>query len=340
MPSPASFPAYVVEASDGGLRGRVQTLGIEALSAGEVLLEAAWSSVNYKDALAATGRGRLIRRFPMVPGIDVCGRVLESSDARWRPGQWVIATGHELGTGHTGGYAALVRVPADWLVALPEGLSPREAMLLGTAGFTVGLAIERLFDNHQTPTQGPLLVTGATGGVGSLSVDVLATLGFEVIALTSKAGQTEHLRALGASEVWIRDALVLGDAPLESARLGGGIDTLGGEVLSWLLRSTCAWGNVVSVGLAASALLPVGVMPFILRGVSLLGVSASNCPAARRAPVWQRLAGAWRPRRLEAVLAGEIGLDGLPAAFESLLEGRVRGRWLVRLPAADRPWSP
>jgi putative YhdH/YhfP family quinone oxidoreductase len=340
MASPTSFPAWVVESVDGAVHGRLRSLEVEALSPGDVLLEAAWSSVNYKDALAATGRGRLIRQFPMVPGIDVCGRVLESSDARWRPGQWVIATGHELGTGHTGGYAGRVRVPADWLVALPADLSPREAMLLGTAGFTVGLAVDRLFDNHQTPELGPLLVTGATGGVGSLAVNVLSRLGFEVIALTGKSGQEGYLEGLGASEVWQRDGLTLGSGPLESARLGGGVDNLGGEVLSWMLRSTRPWGNVVTVGLAASAELSVGVMPFILRGVSLLGVTASNCPTGRRAAVWERLAGAWRPARLEDTLAGEIGLEELPMAFLCLLEGRVRGRWLVRLPGAERADRP
>jgi len=334
MASPASFPAYVLESTATGVHGRVTDVGLDALSSGEVLIEAAWSSVNYKDALAATGQGRLIRHFPMVPGIDVCGRVFKSDDPRWLPGQWVIATGFELGTTHTGGYAAFVRVPGDWVVALPAGLSPREAMLLGTAGFTVGLAVERLLDNHQTPALGPLLVTGATGGVGSLAIDLLAKLGFEVVALTGKPGAEVYLREQGASAVWSRDVLARGDAPLEAACLGGGIDTLGGEVLSWMLRSTRPWGNVVAVGLAASATLPVGVLPFILRGVALLGVTASNCPAARRAPIWQRLAGEWRPSRLEAALAGEITLEQLPEAFASLLEGRVRGRWLVRLPAA------
>jgi acrylyl-CoA reductase (NADPH) len=335
MPSPASFPAYVVERHEGRVAGAVRAIALEDLSPGEVLLEAVWSSVNYKDALAATGRGRLIRNFPMVPGIDVCGRVLESSVPQWQPGDWVLATGQDLGTQHTGGYAARVRVPADWLVALPSGLTPREAMLLGTAGFTVALAVERLLDNHQSPEAGPLLVTGATGGVGSIAIDVLSRLGFEVVALTGKPEAREHLRQLGAQAVWLRDELERGDAALESACLGGGIDSLGGEVLSWLVRSTRPWGNVVSVGLAASSELPLSVMPFILRGVSLLGVTASNCPAGRRPGLWQRLAGEWRPRRLEATLAGETTLEGLPAVFESLLAGQVRGRWLVRLPGAE-----
>lgn len=330
------FRAYQVVADAAACKGEVVELALADLSPGEVLVQAAWSSVNYKDALAATGQGRIIRHFPMVPGIDVAGVVVRSEDSRYPVGSRVLATGFELGTAHTGGYADLVRVPGDWVVAVPAALTLRDAMLLGTAGFTMALCMERLEANGQQPALGPLLVSGATGGVGGFCIDVLSQRGFEVIALTAKAEAETALRQRGASSVWLRESLTPGQAPLEPAMLGGGIDNLGGEVLGFMLRSTRPWGNVVSVGLAESSGCPVSVLPFILRGVALLGVSSANCPVNRRTGLWQRLAGDLRPRSLAAMPVAEVELEELPQAFAALLEGRFQGRHLVRL--GDAGW--
>lgn len=330
------FFAFRVRDHGGDTVGGVESVRIDALSPGEVVIRVAWSSVNYKDALAATGRGRLIRHFPMIPGIDLAGIVVASSDARWEVGQRVLVTGYDLGTQHTGGYAEYARVPAHWPVAVPAALSLREAMVLGTAGFTTALCIARLEDNHQHPGMGPLLVSGASGGVGGFCIEALSRLGFEVIALTSKPDAVAFLRDLGAHEVWLTGGMSFSTAPLASAQLGGGIDNLGGEVLAWMLKATRPWGNVVSVGLAASADLSTSVMPFILRGVSLLGVSSSNCPPDRRPGLWQRLCADLLPASLARERVREISLENLPSAFQALLNGTHSGRYLVAV--GDRTW--
>lgn len=313
---------------------RLETLQLDELSPGEVVIRACYSSVNYKDALAATGRGRILRRFPLVGGIDVAGVVEHSGDDRFRAGDAVLVTGCGLGESHDGGYAERVRVPADWVVPLPAGFSLREAMVLGTAGFTAALAIDRLEQNGQTPAHGPVLVSGATGGVGSVAVDLLAGRGYEVVALSRKPDTGGYLAALGASRVLDTAEAVHGDAPLEKAQWGGAIDNVGGDVLAWLTRTVKPWGSIAGIGLAGGAELHTTVMPFILRGISLLGITSANCPVERRQRVWQRLATDLKPRHLERMVAGVVTLDTLPDVFGRVLSGDHRGRFLVEI---DQP---
>ncbi|SRR5579885_56661 len=326
-----NFRAYRVYEEAGGVRGRLETARFEQLPPGEVVIRVCYSSVNYKDALAATGRNKIIRAFPRIPGIDAAGVVESSAVPDFKRGDRVIVTGHELGTGHDGGYAGMARVPAAWVVPLPAGLSLREAMALGTAGFTVGLCLQRLEENGQRPEAGPFLVSGATGGVGSIAIDVLSARGYAVTALTGKAGAQAYLRALGAAEILDRNTLSLGTQPLEKAIWGGAIDNVGGEVLAWLTRTTRPWGNICSVGLAGGTELRTTVMPFILRGVCLIGVTASGCPANRRAEIWRRLATDWKPRHLEKIVTREAGLENLDQVFAGVLNGTQTGRTIIKI---------
>lgn len=310
---------------------RLETLRLDELSAGEVVIAAHWSGVNYKDALAATGRGKILRRFPLNGGVDVAGVVEHSDDARFAPGDAVLVTGCGLGETHDGGFAERVRVAGDWVVPLPDGLSLRESMVIGTAGFTAALAIDRMEQNGQDPAHGPVLVSGATGGVGSHAVDLLAGRGYEVVALSRKPDSDGYLAALGASRVLDPLDVVHSDAPLEKALWGGAVDTVGGDVLAWLTRTVRPWGNIAGIGLAGGSQLNTTVMPFILRGISLLGITSANCPVERRRRVWQRLVTDLRPRHLDKMVAGEVTLDELPAVFERVLSGQHRGRYVVKL---------
>jgi NADPH2:quinone reductase len=289
--------------------------------------------VNYKDALAANGRNRIIRRYPRVPGIDAAGVVESSTASHIRPGDKVIVTGFEFGTDHDGGYAGFARVPADWVVPLPPGLSLYEAMALGTAGFTVALCVHRLEANGQVPAQGPFVVTGATGGVGTIAIDVLSALGYEVVAVSGKDQDHDFLRSLGAARIIDRKTLDFGKQPLEAALWGGAIDNVGGDMLSWLTRTTRPWGNICSVGLAGGDALETTVMPFILRGISLLGITSSGCPSAWRAPLWRRLAGDLKPRHLDSIVTRVVGLTELPEVFAAMLGGGHTGRTVVRVAA-------
>ncbi|WP_313273402.1 YhdH/YhfP family quinone oxidoreductase [Stenotrophomonas sp.] len=330
LPS-APFDAFRIhQAADGGHRAGMEQIGLDDLAPGEVVIRAGWSSVNYKDALAGTGTGRILRRFPLVGGIDVAGTVVASTDPAWREGDAVLATGCGLSETRDGGYSQYVRLASSAVIAQPDGLTPREAMILGTAGFTAALALLRMLDNRLTPELGPLAVTGATGGVGSLAVDIFSQAGFEVHAISGKAGQADYLRGLGAREVLPREALAT-TRPMESARFGGGLDNAGGPMLASLLAQTAPYGSVVSAGLAASPALDMTVMPFIIRGVSLLGVSSSSAPRVLREKVWDKLGSEWRPRHLERICTGEVGLDGLPGVFERLLAGGGHGRTVVRI---------
>ena len=313
------------------VQSRVENLSLEALSAGEVLIKVAYSSVNYKDALAITGAGKIIREFPRVAGIDAAGCVITSEDERFKAGDEVLVTGYELGTGHDGGYAEYARVPGKWIVPLPEDMSLKTAMILGTAGFTVALAVQRLEANGQTPAQGPLVVTGATGGVGSLAIDILAKLGYQVVAVSGKAEAEDYLLSLGASQVLNRHEIALSGPPLGKGQWGGAIDNVGGDVLAWLLSTTKPWGNIVAVGLAGGSHLDATVMPFILRGVSVLGVTSASCPAALRSKLWHRLATDLAPRHLDKILSRVVTLDELPTVAQSLLQGTSKGRILVNL---------
>ncbi|MDP1957436.1 MAG: acryloyl-CoA reductase, partial [Rhodocyclaceae bacterium] len=290
-----------------------------------------WSGVNFKDALAATGVGRIIRRFPCVGGVDLAGTVVNSADPAFKPGDQVLATSYDIGVAHHGGYAEMARIPAAWVIKLPSGLSLREAMALGTAGFTAGLAVVRMEHNGLKPENGPVVVSGATGGVGSSAVEILAKRGYQVHALTGKADATDYLKHLGASEVRLRSSLDLGKIKaLDRAQWAGAVDNLGGDVLSWMASTMQIGGTLASIGLAASMDFKTTVAPFILRGVSLLGIDSVNCPMPVRAEVWRRLAGEFKPVKVIAQ-AREIAFGELPGAFDDFLKARVKGRVLVRI---------
>ena len=327
-----SFRALRVhENSDGTVRAALQALTLDDLSPGEVIIRSRYSSVNYKDALAATGNGRILRHFPLVAGVDVAGEVTASVDGRFREGDQVLVTGCGLGESHDGGFSEVVRVPADWVVPLPPGMTLFDAMMLGTAGFTAALAIDRMEQNGLVAAQGPVVVTGASGGVGSVAIDLLSGRGYEVMALSRKLQATDYLQSLGAAEVLDAKAAVDGGKPLEAARWAGAIDNVGGAVLGWLTRSMLPWGSIASIGLAGGAELHTTVMPFILRGVSILGITSANCPMQRRLKIWQRLVTDLQPQHLASIVAGQVTLDELPAVFETLLSGEHRGRYIVDL---------
>jgi acrylyl-CoA reductase (NADPH) len=306
--------------------------GLDELDAGEVVVRVQYSSINYKDALAATGAGKIIRRFPCIGGIDLAGTVVSSSDPRFREGDAVLATGYDLSQGHDGGYTEYARVPGDWIVPLPTGLSTFDAMAIGTAGFTAGLAVVRMENNGLTPGNGPVIVTGATGGVGSVAVDILSVLGYEVTALTGKASEHAYLKELGAADILDRNSVERGTRPLEAGRWAGAVDNLGGDWLAWLTRTMKQHGCIASIGLVAGAELHATVMPFILRGVSLLGIDSSQTPMALRQRVWQRLASDMRPRHLER-MAQTANFDELPQLFPRFLKGGITGRMVVRIGA-------
>jgi acrylyl-CoA reductase (NADPH) len=326
----SSFKAFRITNSEGKISAAIVDTSLDELTPGDVVIKADYSSVNYKDALAATGTGKILKRFPLIGGIDVAGVVASSGDRRFREGDRVLVTGYELGVAQDGGYGTLVRVPADWVVRIPDGLTSREAMILGTAGFTAGLAILRLERNGLVPGQGPVAVTGATGGVGSIAIAALARLGYEISAITGKDDARDYLTSLGARDILSRTTLVMGTRPLETARWAGAIDAVGGDLLAWLTRTTNYWGSIASTGLTGGVELRTTVMPFILRGVSLLGIDSAMCPVAARSDVWRRLATDMKPADLNAI-AHEITLDGLPAAFDTLLAGKARGRFVVNL---------
>jgi acrylyl-CoA reductase (NADPH) len=329
---PESLRAFVVNKTDDGFTAGVQDLSLEQLPAGNVTVRVAYSSINYKDGLACTPDGRVVRGYPMVPGIDLAGTVSESSDERFRPGEQVLATGYDLGVGHFGGFAQVARLPGDWLVKLPEGLSAREAMALGTAGFTAALSIQRLEQNGLRPGNGRVLVTGATGGVGSTAVSMLAGLGYEVSTSTGKTAEHDYLRGLGATEILSREEVSTpSNRPLERERWAAGVDPVGGETLAYLLRTTKYAGCVASSGLTGGSALQTTVLPFILRGVNLLGIDSVMCPMPVRQALWQRLATDLKPRGLTESIASEVSLDRIPDVAAAILTGGVRGRTLVRL---------
>lgn len=325
------FKALLIEERDGKVASGFAMLDESRLDPGTVTIRVAFSSVNYKDALAATGAGRIIRRFPCVGGIDLAGTVLASEDPRFKAGDQVIATSFDIGVAHHGGYAEVARVSGDWVVPLPEGLSPFEAMALGTAGFTAALAIVRMEENRLRPENGPVIVTGATGGVGSLAVDMLASQGYQVVALTGKAAEADYLRGLGAAEVMLRQDIDLTKVrALDRARWAGAVDNLGGEILAWIASTMMQGGTIASVGLAASMDLRTSVAPFILRGVSLLGVDSGYIGEPYRNGIWQRLATDLRPPHLEA-MTRRVGFAELPGLFDEFIAGRAKGRVVVEI---------
>ncbi len=326
-----SFKAFRIHQQGDGVAARFERLTVDQLTAGEVVIRVRFSSINYKDALAATGAGKILRTYPLNGGIDLAGEVISSADARYSKGDPVLVTGCNLSETFDGGYAEVARVAGDSVIPLPAGLSLQDAMTLGTAGFTAALAIHRMEHNGQSPGKGPIVVTGATGGVGCIAVSMLATRGYEVAAVSGKPQRDAWLGGLGAARILRRQDIDYGRRPLEKALWAGAVDNVGGEMLAWLTRTVDYWGNIASIGLAGSPKLETTVMPFILRGVNLLGINSSATPRELRLAIWRRISTDLKPRDFGSLLARTIGFDELPAAFPDYLEGRVSGRTVVQI---------
>ena len=329
--TPERFRAYLVERLEDRVERGLGELSAADLPPGEVLVRVAWSSVNYKDGLAATFDGKVARISPLVPGIDLAGEVAASDDPSIRVGSPVLAHGYDLGVSHHGGYAEYARVPAGWVVPLPDGLTGREAMAIGTAGFTAAMAVDALEARGLRPGSGPVLVTGASGGAGGLAVAILAPRGHEVWAATGKPDQAERLTALGAAGILSRDE-VTAESPraLESARWAGAIDTVGAPTVPYILRTLRPGGAVAAIGNAGGAAFSTTVLPFILRGVALLGMDSAWLPIDERRALWARLATELRPAALGDP-SREVALDALDAALDAVVRGEARGRWIVRV---------
>jgi acrylyl-CoA reductase (NADPH) len=326
-----TFKAFRIHEIDKKIVARFEELSVEDLTPGEVVIRVSHSTINYKDALAATGAGKILRKYPLVGGVDLAGVVESSSDQSLRKGDPVLVTGCDLSENYDGGYAQYARVKAESVIPIPQGLDAFKAMGLGTAGFTAALAIHRMEHNGQTPAKGPVVVTGATGGVGSIAVDMLATRGYEVFALSGKPQAVDYLQSIGAARVLPRGEVNFGSRPLEKAQFAGAIDNVGGEVLTWLTRTVDYWGNIASIGLAGSPKLETTVMPFILRGVNLLGINSSATPRDVRLTVWKRIASDLMPRHLDKIVTRTISFDELPAAFDSYIQGGVIGKTVVKI---------
>jgi len=328
------FKAFLVTQQDKGVKAEFTQLALEDLDPGEVVVRVAYSDVNYKDALAATGKGRILLRPSCVGGIDLAGTVVSSTDPAFAKGDAVLAVGHEIGVKHHGGYAEYARIPARWAVKLPKGMTLWEAMAFGTAGYTAGLAIVKMEHNGLHPAGGPVIVNGATGGVGSIAIAALAKLGYHVVALTGKAEQGDYLKALGAKEIKLRSELDLAKIrPLDKATWHGAVDNLGGEVLAWMASTMKFNGVIASIGLAASHKLDTTVMPFILRGAMLLGINSTDAPSPElERKVWDRLGSDMKPAGLKQ-MARTIPFAELPSVFGDYIEAKVTGRIVVDLNA-------
>ncbi len=328
------FKAYRLTEADKKMRAEFVECTLDDLDPGEVVVRVAYSDVNYKDALAATGKGKILMRPSCIGGIDLSGTVVSSSDGRFAKGDAVLAVGHQLGVKHHGGYAEYARIPADWAVKLPKGMTLWEAMAFGTAGYTAGLAVVRMEHNGLRPANGPVLVDGATGGVGSIAVAALAKLGYAVTALTGKDSESAWLKQLGAKEILLRQSLDLAKIrPLDKATWAGAVDNLGGEVLAWMASTMKFNGVIASIGLAASPSLATTVLPFILRGVSLLGINSTDCPTPElEREVWQRLATDMRPPMLKE-MARTVAFAELPKVFEDFINAKVTRRVVIDMAA-------
>ncbi|WEN13532.1 acryloyl-CoA reductase [Rhodanobacter sp. AS-Z3] len=324
-----AFRAFRIHNDEAGYRAGIEPMTIDALSVGEVLIKVAYSSINYKDALAGTGKGRILRQYPLNGGIDVAGHVVASTDASFKEGDAVLCTGSGLSETRDGGYGEYARLDARWTIPLPAGLSLRESMIIGTAGFTAALALLRMQDNRQTPALGPIAVTGASGGVGQLAIDIFSRAGYEVHAISGKADHFDSLHALGARECIDRHQLSFSGKPMDSARFGGALDNVGGAMLSGLLPLINPYGNVALCGNAGGITFDSTVMPFIIRGASLLGIASAGTARELRDRIWQHLASDWKPRHLERIATREVGLDQLPGSFGRMLAGESFGRTLV-----------
>lgn len=326
-----NFKALVVNKDDNAFTVDIQQLNLDDLPEGEVLIEVAYSSVNYKDGLAAIPDGKIVSTYPFVPGIDLAGTVVSSEDDRFKEGDQVIATSYEIGVTHYGGFSEYARIPADWIVPLPEGLTLKEAMTFGTAGFTAALSVQYLQDHGVKPEDGPVLVSGATGGVGSAAVSMLSKLGYEVVASTGKESEHDYLRSIGAKEIISREALQPEKIrPLDSQRWAGAVDPVGGKTLAYILSTTKYGGAVAVSGLTGGPNVPTTVFPFILRGVKLIGVDSVYCPMSIRQKLWQRLATDLKPEKLDQI-THEITLEELPQALKDILQGKLTGRTIVKL---------
>lgn len=324
--------AFRVHQDESGFRSGVERLDVSALPDADVTVKVHYSSVNYKDGLASIPEGKIVKTYPFIPGIDLAGEVTASRDERFRPGDRVLCTGYGLGVTHEGGFAEVARVPGDWLVALPEGLTPREAMAIGTAGFTAALSVRRLLDNGLVPGQGPVLVLGATGGVGSMAVAILSQLGFEVTAVTGKPEAREKLMAFGAAEVLSREEAASGaKGALGMERWAAIVDPVGGAMTADLLKSVRYGGSVALSGLTGGGGIETSVYPFILRGVNLLGIDSVFCPGPLRERLWQLLAGEWKPERALNAGVTEYPLERLPEALNTVLAGKAVGRQVISL---------
>jgi NADPH2:quinone reductase len=325
------FRAFQINQKDGAIVGNFVNLSLDDLTAGDVVVKVSHSTVNYKDALAATGAGRILRSFPLVGGIDLAGTVVSSDSDDFAEGDAVLVNGCGLSETRDGGYAEFARVPAEAVVPLPAGMTLVQAMQIGTAGYTAALAIHRMEQNGQRPESGPVVVTGATGGVGSIALDMLDARGYEAVALTGKTAQADYLQSIGARQVLLRDEVDLGKRPMEKAQWAGAIDNLGGEVLTWLTRTVDYGGNIASIGLAASHELNTTVLPFILRAVCLLGINSVDTPRDLRLQVWKRIGGDLKPRHLDRIAGNTIQFDKLPGAFQAFIDGTVTGRTVVEI---------
>ena len=326
-----SFRAYRIDEQDGKIVAGFQQLSIDDLTDGNVVVRVSHSTINYKDALAATGKGKILRRYPLNGGIDLAGVVVSSEDEEFQPGNEVLVNGCGLSETVDGGYSEYARLGSDSLVPIPEGMTPTQAMQIGTAGYTAALAIHRMEQNGQTPERGPIVVTGATGGVGSIALDMLQRRGYEAVAVTGKESEEAYLREIGASKVLLRDKIDLGKRPMEKAQWAGAIDNLGGDYLTWLTRTTDYGGNIASIGLAASAALNTTVLPFILRAVCLLGINSVDTPRDLRLAVWSRIGNDLKPGHLDTIGHRTIGFDELPDAFQAYIDGAVTGRVVVEI---------
>jgi len=328
---PDRFRAFRIHNDDDGYRAGIEDVALSDLSEGDVTIRCRYSSVNYKDALAGTGKGKILNTFPLVGGIDTAGEVVASDTSAFKVGDRVLVTGCKLSQWRDGGYSEYLRLESKNVVPVPDGLDLRTAMGIGTAGFSAALGLYRMEANGQRPDMGPIVVTGATGGVGSMAIDIFTRAGYEVHAITGKVSEFDYLESLGATQCISRHDLHWGQRPLETARWAGAFDNVGGDMLSGLTRVIQPWGNIVSCGLAGGHSLQTTVMPFILRGVSLLGVSSENCPHDIRVTLWRRLAREWSPAHLDRICSNEVGLEGLQETFENMLAGQVLGRTIVKL---------
>ena len=330
MSDPQAFRAFRIHADPKAYHAGIETLSADQLSAGELLIKTAFSSVNYKDALAGTGQGKILRTSPLNGGIDVAGHVVASTDPKFREGDAVLCTGCSLSETRDGGYAEFARLESKWAIPLPSGLTLRESMILGTAGFTAALSLHRMQCNGQAPEMGPIVVTGATGGVGMLAIDILARAGYEPHAITGKPDHFDFLIGIGAKQCVSRKDLFWGQRPLESASWAGAIDNIGGQMLSGLTRVIRNDGNIAVCGNAGGIELHSTVMPFIIRGLGMLGIATASTPYATRRLIWEHLATDWKPAHLDPICTAEIGMDELPGVFARMLAGGSFGRTLVR----------